>query len=57
MRHHALLGALTSAVLATSIGNTVVWDNAKCPNLQGHWARMSAPGVPRQPSFDQTRPW
>jgi hypothetical protein len=57
MRHHALLGALTSAVLALSIGSAVAWDDAKYPNLQGHWARFIVRGVSGQPSFDQTKPW
>lgn len=57
MCHHALLGALTSAILALSIGGAVAWDDAKYPNLQGHWARFAVSGVPGQPSFDQTRPW
>ncbi len=57
MRHHALLGALMSAALAASIGSAVAWDDAKYPDLQGHWARFTVRGVPGQPSFDQTKPW
>ncbi len=57
MRHHALLGALVSAALAASIGSAVAWDDAKYPDLQGHWARFTVRGVPGQPSFDQTKQW
>jgi hypothetical protein len=57
MRHHALLGALVSAALAASAGCATAWDDAKYPDLQGHWARLIVRGVPGQPSFDQTRPW
>src|SRR5882757_7838140 len=57
MRHHALLGVLMSGALAASIGSAVAWDDAKYPDLQGHWARFVVPGLPGQPSFDQTKPW
>jgi len=57
MRYNVLLGALASVVLAASIGGAAAWDDAKYPDLQGHWARFVVPGVTGQPSFDQTKPW
>ena len=57
MGHHGLLGVLASAALAASIGSAAAWDDAKYPDLQGHWARFSVPGLRGQPSFDQTKPW
>ncbi len=57
MRHRGLLGALASAVLAALIGRAAAWDDAKYPDLQGHWARFSVGRLPGQPSFDQTKPW
>src|SRR5258708_37836354 len=57
MRHHGLSAALASAVLAASIGGAAAWDDAKYPDLQGHWARFTVRGLPGQPSFDQTKPW
>jgi hypothetical protein len=57
MCHHGLLGAFASAVMAISIGSAAAWDDAKYPDLQGHWARFAVPGVTGQPSFDQTKPW
>jgi hypothetical protein len=57
MRHHGLLVATAFAMLAASSGAATAWDDAKYPDLQGHWARFTVPGLPGQPSFDQTKPW
>ena len=57
MRHHGRLVAIAVAMLAASVGTAGAWDDAKYPDLQGHWARFSVPGLPGQPSFDQTKPW
>src|SRR5260370_30151657 len=57
MRHHGLSAALASAVLAAFLGCAAAWDDAKYPDLQGHWARFTLRGLPGQPSFDQTKPW
>jgi hypothetical protein len=32
-------------------------DAAKYPDWKGQWARFAVPGLPGQPSFDQTKPW
>jgi hypothetical protein len=57
MRHHGLLVATAFAMLAASSGAATAWDDVKYPDLQGHWARFTVPGLPGQPSFDQTKPW
>jgi hypothetical protein len=57
MRHHGRLAAIAVAMLAASLGTARAWDDAKYPDLQGHWARFSVRGLPGQPSFDQTKPW
>jgi hypothetical protein len=57
MRRHGRLVAIAVAMLAASLGTAGAWDDAKYPDLQGHWARFSVPGLPGQPSFDQTKPW
>jgi hypothetical protein len=57
MHHHRVWTALAAAVLAASIDSAAAWDDAKYPDLQGHWARFVVRGLPGQPSFDQTKPW
>jgi hypothetical protein len=57
MRHHGRLVAIAVGLLAASLGTAGAWDDAKYPDLQGHWARFSVRGLPGQPSFDQTKPW
>jgi hypothetical protein len=32
-------------------------DAAKYPDWKGQWTRFIVPGLPGQPSFDQTKPW
>jgi hypothetical protein len=49
--------ALTaSAVIASSAG-AQIFDYSKYPDLKGQWERFVVPGLPGQPSFDQTKPW
>jgi hypothetical protein len=57
MHHHGLWNALAAAMLVASIDSAAAWDEAKYPDLQGHWARFVVRGLPGQPSFDQTKPW
>ena len=56
MHHHNLWDALAAAVPAGAIDSAAAWDDAKHPDLQGHWARFVVRGLPGQPSFDQTKP-
>jgi hypothetical protein len=55
--YHRLWNALAAAVLAASIDSAAACDDAKYPDLQGHWAHFVVRGLPGQPSSDQTKPW
>ncbi len=46
-----LLAAMVSPAAAQ------VFDYSKYPDLKGQWERFVVPGLPGQPSFDQTKPW
>jgi hypothetical protein len=47
----ALVAAMVSPARAE------IFDYSKYPDLKGQWDRFVVPGLPGQPSFDQTRPW
>jgi hypothetical protein len=52
------LGAVAlAAMAAASPARAQVFDYSKYPDLKGHWERFVVPGLPGQPSFDQTKPW
>src|SRR5215472_5476314 len=51
-----LIGALVTVALAMP-GGALAFDDSKYPNLKGRWDRVVVPGLPGQPSFDQTKPW
>jgi hypothetical protein len=57
MLHRGLLGAIVLAALSVSTANAEILDYSKYPNLKGQWNRFIVPGLPGQPSFDQTKPW
>ena len=57
MLHRSLLGAIALAALSVSTANAEILDYSKYPNLKGQWNRFIVPGLPGQPSFDQTKPW
>src|SRR6202163_4803503 len=57
MLYRSLLGAIALAALSVSNANAEILDYAKYPDLKGQWNRFIVPGLPGQPSFDQTRPW
>ena len=57
MLHRSLLGAIALAALSMSAANAEILDYSKYPNLKGQWSRFIVPGLPGQPSFDQTKPW
>jgi hypothetical protein len=48
--------ALACALMITAAG-AQAFDETKYPNLKGQWERFIVPGLPGQPSFDQTKPW
>ncbi len=47
----ALVAGMVSPALAQ------IFDYSKYPDLKGQWDRFVVPGLPGQPSFDQTKPW
>jgi hypothetical protein len=57
MLYRSLLGAIALAALSVSTANAEILDYSKYPNLKGQWNRLIVPGLPGQPSFDQTKPW
>jgi hypothetical protein len=65
MLYRSLAAAIAVAALAaTAGGGNLPGANAadhaasaKYPDWKGGWARFIVPGLPGQPSFDQTRPW
>jgi len=57
MLYRSLLGVIALAALSVSTANAEILDYSKYPNLKGQWNRFIVPGLPGQPSFDQTKPW
>jgi hypothetical protein len=57
MRYRNLLGAIALASLWVSAAGAQIVDFSKYPNLKGQWSRFVVPGLPGQPSFDQTKGW
>jgi hypothetical protein len=49
--------ALAAAAAIAPVAEAQVFDYSKYPDLKGQWERFVVPGLPGQPSFDQTRPW
>jgi hypothetical protein len=50
------LGAVALVAVVSSAGSQV-FDYSQYPDLRGQWDRFIVPGLPGQPSFDQTKPW
>jgi hypothetical protein len=46
-----------AVALLTTIGLAQAHEESKYPNLKGQWERLVVPGLPGQPSFDQTKGW
>jgi hypothetical protein len=57
MSHMRWLGAVVLAAAMMSPAGAQVFDYSKYPDLKGQWERFVVPGLPGQPSFDQTKPW
>jgi hypothetical protein len=60
MLYRSLAAAIAAAAFAMSAGGVKATDpapSAKYPDWKGGWARFIVPGLPGQPSFDQTKPW
>jgi hypothetical protein len=50
-----LLVAIAVAINLEGIGSATAHDATKYPDLKGQWDRFVVPGLPGQPSFDQTK--
>jgi hypothetical protein len=57
MSYRNLLGAIALASLSVWTASAQIVDYSKYPNLKGQWERRAVPGLPGQPSFDQTKGW
>jgi len=58
MLHRSSIAAVALAgALMVTVGGAQAFDETKYPNLKGQWERFIIPGVPGQPSFDQTKSW
>jgi hypothetical protein len=55
LRSLSIAMAVTALTLSSASGQVV--DFSKYPDLKGQWNRFITPGLPGQPSFDQTKPW
>jgi len=56
----SLIRALAVAMPVTlliTIGGAQAHEESNYPNLKGLWSRFVVPGLPGQPSFDQTKSW
>jgi hypothetical protein len=52
-----LIGVIAVVAMALPIGAVQAADDAKYPDWKGQWARFVVPGLPGQPSHDQTKSW
>jgi hypothetical protein len=52
-----VIGAIAVAAMALPIGGARAADDAKYPDWKGQWSRFAVPGLPGQPSHDQTKAW
>jgi hypothetical protein len=66
MLHRSLAAAIAAGAFVMSAGGVMSASgalaadpasSAKYPDWKGGWARFIVPGLPGQPSFDQTKPW
>jgi hypothetical protein len=57
MLYRSLIGPSLLVVLAISGSDAGAREDAKHPDWSGQWERFVVPGLPGQPSFDQTKPW
>src|SRR5258708_9515272 len=57
MFSRAIFGASVSAAIYIASADAQILDYSLYPDLKGQWERFAVPGLPGQPSFDQTKPW
>jgi len=53
----AVIAPAVAGAITIMTGGARAADDARYPNWKGQWARFIVPGLPGQPSHDQTRPW
>src|SRR5205809_3085303 len=53
---HAVAVGVSAALLIT-LGGAQAQDSNMYPNLKGQWGRFVVPGLPGQPTHDQTKGW
>ena len=51
------IASVVAGAITITTGGARAADDARYPNWKGQWARFIVPGLPGQPSHDQTRPW
>ena len=52
-----MIASVVAGAITITTGGARAADDARYPNWKGQWARFIVPGLPGQPSHDQTRPW
>jgi hypothetical protein len=60
MHYRSLICAVAvafSAALLMATGSAQAQDSPRYPNLKGQWRRFVVPGLPGQPTHDQTKGW
>jgi hypothetical protein len=57
MPYRCSIGVVALTALLVSVGGAGAADDAKHPDWSGQWSRFVVPGLPGQPSHDQTKPW
>src|SRR5579871_2013683 len=53
----AAVAAALAAALMPAIAVAQGTDGGRYPDWRGQWSRFAVPGLPGQPSHDQTKPW
>src|SRR5262245_29477781 len=57
MSKRSFIAAVVIAGAALVVLNRASAEGVQYPDWSGQWERFVVPGLPGQPSFDQTKPW
>src|SRR5215813_12710972 len=57
MSRRSFIAAVVIAGAALAVLNRVGAEGVQYPDWSGQWERFVVPGLPGQPSHDQTKPW
>ena len=57
MLHRTFIAAFVLAGVLAAPQDARALESATYPDWSGQWERFVVPGLPGQPSFDQTKPW